>query len=154
MAANPWAMYGNALEKVLDGTIDLAADAFRMVLVGTGYTPDQAAHVAYSSISGQQIANGNGYATHGKLVTLSQSRSGLAVTIDGDDQSWPSSTLTNVAYAVIVRDADANAALVAGDIPMWFSELNDGGSLSTVNGTLGVTINAAGLYVVTATAAA
>jgi hypothetical protein len=153
MAATAWAMYGQALENVLDGTIDLEADSFRMALVGTGYTPNQSTDAAWSTISGDEIS-GTGYTTHGKAVTLSQSRSGLVVTIDCDDQSWTTSTLASVAYAVIVRDADDNGALAAGDIPMWYCELEDGSSVSTTNGTLSVTINASGLYALTAGTAA
>ncbi|WP_420325455.1 hypothetical protein [Mameliella sp.] len=153
MAANPFAMYGAAYEAVWDGTVDLSNDSFRMVLVGTGYTPNQSADDAWSDISANEIS-GTGYTTNGKPVTLTVSRSGLAVTVDCDDQSWTGSTLSNVAYAVIVRDADANGALAGTDIPMWFCELEDGGSLSTTNGPLTVTINASGLYVATAGTAA
>lgn len=125
-----------------------------MVLVGTGYTPNQSTDTAWSDISANEIANGGGYATHGKAITQGVSRSGLAVTFDCDDQSWGSSTLTDVAFAVIVRDADSNGALAAGDIPLCFCELEDGGSLSTTNGALAVNINASGVFTTTATAAA
>lgn len=153
MAANPWAIYGNALEKILDGTIDLDTDSFRMVLVGTGYTPNQSTNTAWSDISANEIS-GTGYTANGKAITQGVSRSGLAITFDCDDQSWTSSTLSNVAYAVIVRDGDSNGALAAGDIPLCYCELEDGGSLSTTNGALAVNINAAGVFTVTAAAAA
>jgi hypothetical protein len=146
-------MYGQALENVLDGTIDLASDSFRMALVGTGYTPNQSTDDTWSDISSNEIS-GTGYTTHGKAVTLSQSRSGLVVTVDCDDQSWTSSTLSSVAYAVIVRDADDNGSLATTDIPMWYCELEDGSSVSTTSGTLSVTINASGLYTLTAGTAA
>lgn len=153
MAATPWAMFGHAAEKVADGTIDLDSDSFRMVLVGTGWTPNQSTDDQWSDISANEIS-GTGYTANGKALTQTVSRSGLVVTFDCDDQAWGSSTLSNVAYAVIVRDADANGALAAGDIPMWYCELEDGSSVSTSNGTLTVTINASGVYTFTLSTAA
>jgi len=153
MAATAWAIYGNALEKIHDGTIDLDTDSFRMVLVGTGYTPNQSTDTAWSDISANEIS-GTGYTANGKAITQTVSRSSLVVTFDCDDQSWTSSTLTNVAYAVIVRDADGNGSLAAGDIPLCWCELEDGSSVSTSSGTLSVNINASGVFTSTATTAA
>lgn len=152
MPAGNWIMYGNALEQILDGAIDLDSNAFRMVLLTASYTPGQNTHTAYSSLSTAEVANGNGYATHGKLLTVTTTRTGGAVAIDCDDQAWASSTFS-AKYAAIVKDADANGALVAGDIPVMYCDLETGGgSLSPSNGTLSITINAAGLYTITAAA--
>jgi hypothetical protein len=152
MASNPWFILGHAAEKQADGTIDLIGDSYRMVLVGTGYVPNQSTDAAWSAISANEIA-GTGYTANGKAVALSVSRTGLVITYDCPDQSWASSTLTNVAYAVIVRNALADGTLAATDIPVFVCELEDAGSLSTSNGTLAVTIDAAGVYTRTLTAA-
>lgn len=150
MAAGNWLVYGHALEQLLEGGLDLDTNTWRMVLVTSSYTPAQTTDDAWSDISTNEVANGNGYATHGKLLTATSTRSGLAVTFDVDDQSWTSSTIT-AKYAVIVRDGDANAALAAGDIPLCYCDLETGGgSISTTNGTLSVTINASGVFTVTA----
>lgn len=152
MPAGNWIMYGNALEQILDGNIDLDSNAFRMVLLTSAYTPAQNTHAAYSSLSGSEVANGNGYAMHGKLLAVTTTRTGGAVAIDCDDQSWGSSTFS-AKYAAIVKDGDANGALAAGDIPVMYCDLETGGgSLSPSNGTLSITINAAGLYTITAAA--
>ena len=149
MAAGAWKMFGNALEKFLDGTMDWDTDAFRMVLVTSSYTEDLT-DTAWSDISANEVANGNGYATHGKAITPALSRSGQAATLDCDDQSWPSSTFS-AKHALIVRDADGNGSLAAGDIPVLICDLDTGGgSLSPSNGTLSVTIHASGLYTITA----
>jgi hypothetical protein len=153
MAANPWAVYGHALEKILDGTIDLDTDSFRMVLVGTGYTPNQNTDDAWSDISANEIS-GTGYTANGKALTTGLTRSNLVATFDVDDQTWTTSTLSNVAYAVIVRDADDNGALATTDIPLCFCELEDGSSLSSSSDDFSVTINASGVFTITATAAA
>lgn len=153
MAANDWAVYGPANEAINDGTIDLDDDSFRMVLVTSSYTPDQTADDTWSDISTNEVANGNGYATHGKAITQSTSRTNLVYTFDCDDQTWTSSTIT-AAYAVIVRDADDNGALAAGDLVLAYCELEDGGTVSTTSADLAVTISTSGVFSVTAATAA
>ena len=149
MPAGNWLVYGPALEAVLEAS-DLAANTFRMVLVTSAYTPNQSTHAAWSDISANEVAAGGGYDTHGKLLTATSTRSGLVITFDCDDQSWTASTIT-AKYAVIVRDGDANAALAAGDIPLCYCDLETGGgSVSTSSGTFAITINAAGVFTVTA----
>lgn len=150
MAAGNWRLFGNALEQILKGGIDVDTDTFRMVLVTSSYTPDQSLHDTWSDISANEVAAGGGYSTHGKLLTVTVTRSGLVVTIDCDDQAWTGSTIT-AKYAVIVRDADANGALAAGDLVVAFVDLDTGGgSISTTSGTFTVTINASGVYAITA----
>ncbi len=146
MAAGAWKMYGNALEQVLGGTIDWDSDSFRMVLLTSSHTPDLT-HTAYSSLSSAEVADGNGYSTHGAAITATQSRAGQAITLDCDDQTWPGSTFS-VKYAAIVRDGDGNGSLAAGDTPIMYCDLDTGGgSLSPSNGPLSVTV--AGLYTIT-----
>ena len=112
MPAGAWKVYGAALEAVNKGTLDLDTNTFRMVLVTSSHTPNQATHSTWADASANEVANGNGYATHGKLLTCTVTRSSLVVTFDCDDQSWTSSTIT-AKYAIIVRDADANGALAS-----------------------------------------
>jgi hypothetical protein len=150
MPAGAWKVYAPALEQLIEGGLDLDSNTWRMVLVTSSYTPAQSTDAAWSTISGNEVAAGGGYSTHGKLLTVTSTRSGLVVTFDCDDQSWTSSTIT-AKYAVIVRDADANSALAAGDIPLCFCDLETGGgSVSTTSGTFAITINASGVFTVTA----
>ncbi len=152
MASSNWFLYGPALEAMIRSTIDMDSNAFRMVLVGAGYTPNQLTDDAWSDISANEVANGNGYATHGKLVTVSVTRSGLVVTVDGDDQTWANATIT-AKWAVIVKDADANGALAAGDVPLCYCELQVGGTMTSTNGPFTVPFNAAGAVAITAATA-
>ena len=150
MAAGSWKVYGGAVEAIKRATLDLDTDTFRMVLLTSAYTPNQSTHVAYSDLSGAEVVAGGEYATHGKLLTATVSRSGLAVTFDVDDQTWAASTIT-AKYAAIVKDADANGALAAGDVPLCFCDLDTGGgSLSSTAAAFTVTINVAGVFVTTA----
>lgn len=150
MAAGNWVVFGHALEQLLEANLDLDSSSWRMVLVTSGWTPSQANDDAWSDISANEVAAGGGYSTHGKALTVTSTRSSNVVTFDCDDQSWTSSTIT-AKYAVIVKDADANAALAAGDIPLCYVNLDTGGgSLSSSSGTFSVTINASGVFTVTA----
>jgi hypothetical protein len=146
MTATPWIAYGHAVEQIWKGGIDVENDSFRMVLVGSGYTPNQLTDDAWSDVSANEIANGNGYATHGKAVDLAVTRAGLVIKVDTADQTWADSTFT-VKYAVIVRDADGNGALAAGDIPLCYCQLLTEApqTLSPSNGPLTVTIDADGV---------
>lgn len=155
MPAGAWQVYSLALEKITEaGAIILdnsGTPRLRMALVTAAYTPNDDTDAAWSTISGSEVANGGGYTTHGKLLTPTVTHAAGVVTLDVDDQSWTSSTIT-AKYAVIVQDADANAALAAGDLPVCYCNLETGGgSVSTTNGTFAITINAAGVFTITQT---
>lgn len=150
MPAGSWKVYGSAVENMAEGVLDFDTHTFRMALVTSSYTPNQNTHATWADVSANEVANGNGYATHGKLLTVTTSRSNLVLTVDCDDQSWTSSTIT-AKYAVIVRDSDANAALASTDPLVTYVDLETGGgSVSTTSGTFQITINASGLFTVTA----
>lgn len=151
MPAGAWKVYSAAAEKVAKGTLDLDTHVFRIVLLTSAYTPNQNTHALFSDVSAAQVAAGGGYATHGLAITQAVVRSGANTNFDCDDKSWSASTIT-AKYAVIVRDADANAALVAGDDILAYCDLETGGgSISTTAGTLAITMNAGGLFNITVT---
>ena len=149
MAAGNWLVYGAAAEAIGDGALDLDDNSFRMILVTSTHTPNQSTHSTYADVSANEVS-GTGYTTFGQGLTCTWVRSGLVVTFDCDDQSWTGSTIT-AKYAVIVRDGDANGSLVAGDLLLCYCDLETGGgSISTTNGTLSITINASGVFTQTA----
>ena len=149
MAAGAWKVYGSAAEKVAKGTLDLDSHAFRIVLLTAAHTPNQGTHATWADASAGEVANGNGYATHGKLITQTVTRSSLVVTFDCDDQSWAASTFT-AKWAMIVRDADANGALASTDDLLAYCELEAGGTVSPSAAALTITMNAAGVFALTA----
>jgi len=150
MAAGAFKIYGAAAEAIAKGTVDLDTNTFRMVLVTSAYTPNQSTHSTWTDVSANEVAAGGGYSTHGKLLTCTVTRSSLVVTFDCDDQSWTSSTIT-AKYAVIVKDADANGSLASTDALVAYCDLESGGgSISTTSGTLSITINASGVFTLTA----
>lgn len=152
MPAGNFILYAYAMEKILDGVIDLDNDSFRMVLLTDAYTPDQNAHDAWSDMSAAEIS-GTGYTADGAAVTLTLNRVNNEVAVDCGNVSWAASTLT-AKYAAVVRDGDGDGALAAGDIPVFFCDLETAGdgsqSVSSTNGTFAVNIDSSGLYVFTA----
>lgn len=149
MAAGNFVVYGGASEGIAKGTVDLDTDTFRMVLVTSSYTPNQGTHTAWSSISANE-ATGTGYTANGKLLTCTVNRSTNVVTFDCNDQVWSASTIT-AKYAIIVKDANADGTLAAGDVPLAYCDLSSsGGSLSSTSDSFSVLISGAGVFTVTA----
>jgi hypothetical protein len=155
MPAGAWQVYGAAIERIARNTLDLDTSGtprFRMALVTSAYTPAVDIHSTWTDVSANEVANGGGYTTHGKLLAAVVIRTGSpdagVVTFDVDDQSWTSSTIT-AKYAVIVSDVDANGALASTDPLLCYVDLETGGgSVSTTNGTFAITINVAGVFTI------
>ena len=143
-------MYGNAIEKIADSTIqlELGANNARVILVRDTYTPNTSTHTAYSDVSTPEVTTGGGYTAGGAAITITVTRTGTTVTVTSGNVSWASSTIT-AKYAVIVLDADANGALVAGDLLLCYCLLEAGGAnVSTTNGTFAVNMNASGIFTI------
>jgi hypothetical protein len=150
MAAGAWKVYGEAVEALVEGGIDLDTDNFRMALVTSSYTPNQNTHATWVDVSTNEVANGNGYTTGGAAITVASSgNTNLVYTWDINDVSWPTSTIT-AKYAVIVRSANGTS-LQSTDLLVCYCDLDTGGgSLSTTSGTFQVTISTSGVFTVTA----
>jgi hypothetical protein len=145
MAAGNWITYGAAGEAI-HKAVDVDADSFRIVLVTDSYTPNQNSHGAWSDISAHEVAAGNGYATHGLAMDLVVSRTDNVITVDGPDVTWANSTIT-AKYAVIVRDANDDGTLAAGDLPIAYVDLDTGGgSPSSSNAAFTIQMNSNGIY--------
>jgi len=153
MAAGAWKWFGAGLLSTATGGINLnttPGDHFRMVLVTSSWTPAQTTDATWTTLSSNEVANGGGYTTHGKTLTVTTTRTGLVVKFSVDDQSWTTSTIT-AKYAVIVKDADNNGALASTDALLCYCDLETGGgSVSTTNGTFAITIAAGGALTITA----
>lgn len=146
MAADTPVFYRLAYTSIMNGDINLEDDSYRAVLVTSSYTPD-VTHDAWSDISANE-ASGTGYTANGNSATLTVSESSGTITVDMDDQSWATSTIT-AKYLVVMRDADDNGTIASTDLPIFYIDLNTSGSLSSVGATFSVTINAAGILSVT-----
>lgn len=93
-----------------------ATDVIKVCLVDNTYTPD-ADHTNYSDMSGDELANSNGYTTGGATVaaTVADDDTNNKVTLDIADPSWTASggTLGGVAarYAGVYNSSAGNALL-------------------------------------------
>jgi hypothetical protein len=149
MAAGTFTVYGAAVEAIAKNPIDLDTGTFVLTLHTSSYTPTVNTDDTWSDVSTTEFTTANGYTAGGKVLTMSVTRSGATVTVDADDQSWTSSTLTSVKYGIVTQRA--GGSLVAGDLLLGYFELESGGTVSTTNGTLAVNWNASGLFTIART---
>jgi hypothetical protein len=130
-------VYNSFKQYLGDGTIDMDGDTFKIILLGSGYTPDTA-HSQYSNISGNELANGNGYTTGGQtLSNVVWSRTAGTVKFDATDPVWTAATF-DARYAAIYDDTVLNDLLVC---------LIDFGALKSVSsGTFTIVFHADGIF--------
>lgn len=143
MAADNWLIFNKFKEYKGDGTIDLDNDTFKAILVLSSWTPDLTDSL-YADVSGDELANGNGYTTGG--VTLSGVtwvESAGTVTFDCNDFDWSASggDLT-FRYCLIYDDT------AVGDPLVCYSLLdNTPANVTIVDGTtMTIQINASGIF--------
>jgi hypothetical protein len=149
MPVGSFKVYGAAAEAIAKNTVDLDSNTFRMVLVTSGYTPNQNTHSTWADASANE-ASGTGYTSSGKLLTCTVNRTNLVVTFDCDDQTWTTATIT-AKYAIIVKDADANGTIASTDALLAYCDLETGGgSVSSTASSFAITINASGVFTITA----
>lgn len=114
MSASNWKVYNKFKEYMADGTLDLDGDSFKFALFTSAYTP-AATDSSYTTISGSETANGNGYTTGGVAATgVTWTETSGTLVFDANDPSWVASGGSIVArYVVLYDDTDAGKALVA-----------------------------------------
>lgn len=145
MAAGNFIVYGAAMENIAKALHDLDSGTYVLTLHGTGYTPNTNTHSTWADVSGSQMT-GTGYTAGGKTLTMSVTRSGGVTTVDADDQTWTTVTLSAAKYGVVTRRA--GGSLVSGDLLLGYFELESGSSVSPSGGNLTVTWNASGLFTI------
>jgi hypothetical protein len=95
MAAGAWVIPDKALLNFVSATNLLAqstAGNWRVALIDSGFTPDDATDEVWADFSGDEIANGDGYTTGGAApASVSLSESGGTVTFDIGDVVWTAS---------------------------------------------------------------
>jgi hypothetical protein len=143
MPAGNFIVFNLAKLKLANGTFDLDTQTFKMALT----TSSQALAATFVGTSTDcryadltaEVAAGGGYTTGGKTLSATWTQATGTITFDCDDQAWTSSTIT-AKYAVIYADNTNDDLLCFVDLD------TGGGSVSTVSGTLTVTINASGVF--------
>jgi len=136
-------IYDQAIEDIVSGAIDLDSDTLKVILLDTDAS-FTATNTDLTDISGDEIANGNGYTTGGAtLSNVSVTDSAGTTTVDADDVTWTASGGNIAAFAAaIYDDTHANNRLIAF--------IDFGGEIIAGNGTnFNIVWNGSGILTVT-----
>lgn len=123
--------------------INLTSDTIKLMLVGSGWTPNRGTNAFKSDVVANEIT-GTGYTAGG--TTIGSIAIGIAsniVTITGANASWPAATFS-CNYAALYDSTPATDATR----PL-IGYVDFGGAQSPSAGTLSVTWNASGIGTVT-----
>ncbi|MHA2642890.1 MAG: hypothetical protein V2G41_09615 [bacterium JZ-2024 1] len=133
-------IYNSFKRDIMNGSIDLDTDTIKVMLVSSSYVPDQDNHTKRSDITGE--ITGTGYSAGGAEITgkvVSVDNVDNEGVFDGNDVSWPSSTIT--ARGAVVYKSRGGAA--SADELLFY--LDFGADKSTNNGTFTIQWNAEGI---------
>lgn len=103
-------VYDHFLEILGDGSIDMDNDTFKVALLDSSHT-FTATDTDWSDVSGNELANGNGYTTGGAALTsVTWGQTSGTVTFDAADVTWTASggSIGPATDAVIYDDTHAS----------------------------------------------
>jgi hypothetical protein len=138
-------LYGQFLGQALNKEIDWDTDTIKVALLSNAYTPDQDAHNYFDDVVAYQVT-GTGYTAGGATLankTNSYNAATNVITLDADDVTWSSSTIT-ARYAVIY---DASPATDATKPLIGYVDF--GADQSSSNGNFTITWDATGIVRIT-----
>jgi len=141
----PSKLYGQFLSQALNKEIDWDTDTIKVALLTNAYTPDQDAHNYLDDVVASEVS-GTGYTAGGNTLankTNSYNSGTNVITLDADDTTWSSSTIT-ARYAVIY---DATPATNATRPLIGFVDF--GSDQSSSNGNFTITWDATGIVRIT-----
>jgi hypothetical protein len=141
----PSKLYGQFLQQALNKEIDWDTDTIKVALLSNSYTPDQDAHNYFDDVVAAEVT-GTGYTQGGITLankTNSYNSSTNVITLDADDVTWSSSTIT-ARYAVVY---DASPATNATRPLIGYVDF--GSDQSSSNGNFTITWDATGIVRIT-----
>jgi hypothetical protein len=141
----PSKLYGQFLSQALNKEIDWDTDTIKVALLTNAYTPDQDAHNYLDDVVANEVS-GTGYTAGGNTLankTNSYNSATNVITLDADDTTWSSSTIT-ARYAVIY---DATPATNATKPLIGYVDF--GSDQSSSNGNFTITWDATGIVRIT-----
>ena len=86
-------IYNSFKEYMADGSIDLDGDTFKISLHGSNFVADSS-HTHFADIIATQTSGTNYVAGGAELDNVSWVRSGGAVELDADDETWATATFS------------------------------------------------------------
>lgn len=118
MASN---LYHRNLKKILDRTLDLTAGTWKVMLVGTGYTPNKDHEFVSDVVSAELSGTGytGGFGGSGRKTvsafTISYSDSADKAYVDGSDPTWAAINAGTIGFAILFKEVtnDASSPVVA-----------------------------------------
>lgn len=114
MAEGDGTVYNNFKEQLLLGTIDLANDTLKMMLV-TGHSLDIDNDASYSDVSGDE-ESGTGYTAGGETLTgqsVTQNNTDNRGEFDANDVTWTGLDVGTPNFAILYDDTHASNWLIA-----------------------------------------
>jgi len=141
----PSKLYGQFLSQALNKEIDWDTDTIKVALLTNAYTPDQDVHNYLDDVVTHEVS-GTGYTAGGNTLankTNSYNSATNVITLDADDTTWSSSTIT-ARYAVIY---DATPATNATKPLIGYVDF--GSDQSSSNGNFTITWDATGIVRIT-----
>ncbi len=144
MAATAWTLYNKAKKKLGNGTIQLGVNTLRMQLHTSASNCSTATLSTAASVT-NEVAAGSGYATGGQALTGVVWTVGASATqykLDAADPIWTATggNIANIKFALIKNSA--------GQALCW-SRLTTAQFTLTINNTLTVQLNVAGIFTLT-----
>lgn len=97
-------MYDNGKLAILDKTIDMDSDSFKVALFTSGYTPNLATDDLYSGLSNEVSSTNTGYTTAGIALTMT------ALSVASNTVKW--TTGTSIAWTAGSANLTARTAVI------------------------------------------
>lgn len=137
MAAGSWTFTNAGRTSLLNGDFDINTDTFAMALF-LSTSNIGAASTTYAGLT-NEVANGSGYTTGGKTLTMSLTGT-TTVTVDCDDQTWTASGGPITARFAVIYESAGNVLCYC------LLDSTPGDVTATDGNTLTVAINASGIF--------
>ena len=137
-------LYGPSMKNILDGTIDLGADTFKVALMSSGFSLDQD-HEDWAEVSTHQITDAD-YTAGGITLSIASSQMTYATRMTSvvcSSETVFASTGTISAYHAVVYGSTSDKLISAVDF---------GGEEASVDGEYKITWTDSKLFTVTVSA--
>ncbi len=112
MAQGDGALYNEFKEELFKGSIDLANDTIKIILV-TGYTPNIDSHNTYADVSSYEVS-GDGYTSGGATIGspgVTKDTANDRAVFDGADVSWTGLDAGTPSHAIAYDDTAADTLI-------------------------------------------
>lgn len=114
MAEGDGAVYNDAKEQLLRGTVNFATGTLMVALLA-GYTPNIDSHDTFSDVSGNE-ESGTGYTAGGEQLggqAVAQDNTNDRASFDATDVTWTGLDVGTPSHAVLYEDDTSSQFLIA-----------------------------------------